>query len=129
MDLMPVMSLNREALMGLLDDPSPVVRRTLLNYFQNLGSAGESFLRELAEGPNRLAAVHARWYLSELKYSDPVSEFRAFIRSLNYELETGMLLICRTIYPNLEVSRFCQELDRIATRCRELMTAALPPRE
>jgi regulator of sirC expression with transglutaminase-like and TPR domain len=129
MNPMPVMSLNREALMGLLDDPSPTVRRSLLDYFHSLGAAGESFLRELADGPNRLAAGHARWYLSELKYSDPVSEFRAFIRSLNYELETGMLLLCRTIYPNLEVSRFCQELDRIATRCRELMTTALPARE
>ncbi len=126
---MPVMSLNREALMGLLDDSSPVVRRTLLNYFQNLGSAGESFLRELAEGPNRLVGGHARWYLAELKYADPISEFRSFIRSLNYELETGMLLMCRTIYPNLEVARFCQELDRIGTRCRELMTPTLAARE
>ncbi len=58
-----------------------------------------------------------------------MSEFRGFIRSLNYELETGMLLMCRAVYPNLEVSRFGQELDRIAARCRELMTATLPARD
>lgn len=126
---MTLTPLNKDALLGLLDDPSPMVRRTLLGYFQGLGSAGEYFLRELAEGPNRIAAGHARWYLSELKFSDPVSEFRGFIRSLNYELETGMLLMCRTVYPDLEISRFCQEIDRIAARSRELMTGTLPARE
>jgi regulator of sirC expression with transglutaminase-like and TPR domain len=122
-------SLDKDALVGLLDDPSPVVRRALLAYFQALGTTGEMFLRELADGPNRIAAGHARSYLAELKFSDPVSEFRGFIRSLNYELETGVLLMCRAAYPALEIARFGQELDRIAARCRELMTAALPPRE
>ena len=121
--------LNKEALLGLLDDPSPLVRRTLLGYFQSVGHAGERFLRELADGSNRIAAGHAQWYLSELKFADPASEFRGFIRSLNYELETGVLLLCRTVYPSLEISRFCQELDRIASRCRELMSATLPGRE
>lgn len=129
MDPTTHVTLDKEALVELLDDPSPVVRRTLLGYFQSLGRVGERFLRELADGPNRIAAGHARAYLAELKFADPVSEFRGFIRSLNYELETGVLLMCRAAYPTLEISRFCQELDRIAARCRELMTAVLPPRE
>lgn len=129
MNPMPVASLNREALLGLLDDPSPVVRRTLLNYFQNLGGTGERFLREVADGSNRVAAGHARWYLAELKLADPVSEFRNFIRSHHYDLETGMLLMCRTVYPTVEISRFGQELDRLAARCRALMTPTLPNRD
>jgi len=32
-----------------------------------------------------------------LKFADPVAEFRGFIRSLNYELETGALLLARTV--------------------------------
>ncbi len=34
MNPMPVATLKKDALVGLLDDPSPFVRRTLLGYFQ-----------------------------------------------------------------------------------------------
>jgi len=46
-----------------------------------------------------MLALHASWFLRELNFSDPVGEFRGFIRSLNYELETGALLLSRTVNP------------------------------
>ncbi|MGH8020879.1 MAG: transglutaminase-like domain-containing protein [Opitutaceae bacterium] len=119
----------REAIANLLDDPSPAVRRGLLNHFQELAEVGRDFLREIANGPNRIAALHARWYLMELKFADPVSEFRGFIRSLGYELETGAFLLSRTVYPELDISEFCGRLDQIAARCRELMAEPLLVRE
>lgn len=119
----------KAAIASLLDDPSPAVRKELLRHFQALGGDGRDFLRELAGGSNRLTALHARWFLMELKFADPVSEFRGFIRSLGYELETGVLLLSRTVYPELDISEFCHALDRIAGRCRELMAEPLTVRE
>lgn len=125
----PLTPARKEALAGLLDDPSPAVRQALLGFFQNLGDNGHAFLRELAEGPNRITGLHARWYLAELKFADPINEFRGFIRSLSYELETGVLLLSRTVYGELDVSQYCREIDRIAARCRELMVEPLSARE
>jgi len=86
----------REALLSLLDDPSPTVRRALLARFSAHGAAAASLLQEIAHSSNRVLARHAAWFIDELKLTDPVSEFRTFIRSLNYELETGTLLLART---------------------------------
>lgn len=110
----------REALLSLLDDPSPAVRRALLLHFTQFGPASAPFLQEVARGSNRVLARHATWFLDELKFSDPVAEFRGFIRSLNYELETGALLLARTVSPRLDVGECCTTLDAIAARCREL---------
>lgn len=121
--------LNREALLSLLDDPSPAVRRALLAHFATLGSAAEQFLRAVASGHHRPLAWHARWFLEELKFTDPVAEFRGFIRSLNYELETGALLLARTVRPDLDAGRCCDQLDAIAARCRELIVEPATARE
>ena len=111
----------REALLSLLDDKSPAVRRALLLHFNQVGAASAPFLQEVARGSNRILARHAAWFLEELKFSDPVAEFRGFIRSLNYELETGALLLARTVSPRLDVGECCAGLDAIAARCRELI--------
>lgn len=119
----------REALLSLLDDPSPLVRQALLAYFTALGAASASFLREIAHGRNRVLGQHAAWYLDELKFTDPVAEFRGFVRSLNYELETGALLLARTVSPQLDIVRCCSALDAMAARCRELLIEPASLRE
>ena len=119
----------REALLGLIDDPSPAVRRALLLRFTALGAAAASFLQSVARGPNRIAGRHATWFLDELKFTDPVAEFRGFIRSLNYELETGALLLARTVSPRLDAGECCTQLDAIAARCRELIVEPSSARE
>ena len=119
----------QEAFLSLLDDPSPAVRRALLVHFTQLGPAAAPFLQAVACGPNRLLARHAAWFLEELKLTDPVAEFRGFIRSLNYELESGALLLARTVRPRLDVGRCCTTLDAIAARCRELIAEPSSTRE
>jgi regulator of sirC expression with transglutaminase-like and TPR domain len=114
----------KEALLALLDDESAVVRQALVAQFLTLGDEGRRFLQEVARGPNRVAALAAGWYLRELKFSDPVAEFRGFIQSLNYELETGVLLLSRTVNPNLDVTAVCAQLDAFAARARKLMPRA-----
>jgi len=111
----------KDALIALLDDESPAVRQALLAQFTQLGDAGRTFLQDVARGPNRVAALSAGWFLRELKFSDPVAEFRGFIQSLNYELETGILLLSRTVNPSLDVAAVCAQLDAFAARARKLM--------
>jgi len=55
-------SSEKEALMGLLDDPSPVVRRALLARFSVHGAAGATLLQEIAHSSNRVLARHARLF-------------------------------------------------------------------
>ncbi|ACB73789.1 transglutaminase-like domain-containing protein [Opitutus terrae] len=119
----------REAFLGLLDDPTPQVRKALLAHFVTLGQPAVQFLQEVAHGSHRILARHALWYLDEIKFSDPVAEFLGFIRSLNYELETGALLLSRTVSPTLDVAACCMALDQIADRCRELITPPATVRE
>ena len=118
-----------EALLSLLDDPSAAVRRALLAHFIQVGPAAAPFLQAAARGSNRVLARHAAWFLDELKFIDPVAEFRGFIRSLNYELETGSLLLARTVEPHLDVGGCCGVLDTIAARCRELIAEPCSARE
>ncbi len=111
---------HKEALLALLDDPTPAVHAALLAHFQQLGPEGRDFLKSAVRGPNRLQARAAAAYLGELHFTDPVAEFRGFIRSMNYELETGVLLLSRTANPDLDCGACCTFLDRLAARCREL---------
>jgi regulator of sirC expression with transglutaminase-like and TPR domain len=119
----------REALLGLLDDPSPAVRRALLAHFAALGAPAAAFLQAVIRGPNRLLARHAAAFFDELKFADPIAEFRGFIRSLNYELESGSILLARTVAPRLDVGECCATLDAIAARCRELIAEPSSSRE
>ncbi len=122
-------AVEREALLALLDDDSPAVRRGLLARFLQLGPVVAPFLQAVAHGSNRVLARHAAWYLAELKFSDPIGDFRGFIRSLNYELESGAFLLARTVSPRLDVGACRLQLDAIAARCRELIVEPSTTRE
>lgn len=119
----------RKALEGLLDDPSAATHQALLTYFMQHGRESLEFLRHVSSQPNRSLALHANAYLRELNFSDPVSEFRGFIRSLNYELETGALLLSRTVNPDVDVGGICLQLDALAVRCRELIVEPASARD
>jgi regulator of sirC expression with transglutaminase-like and TPR domain len=117
------------AMRRLLDDASPGVRQPLLAYFQQLGPAAEPFLRALATAGDGPQADAAAWFLRELKLNDPVADFRGFIRSLNYELESGAMLLARTVSPDLDIGACCAACDEIAGRCRELLAEPCTLRE
>lgn len=129
MEIETLSATEQEALVSLLDDTSATVRRALLARFAQVGPSAAPFLQTIAQGSNRILARHAAWFLEELKFTDPVAEFRGFIRSQNYELETGVLLLARTIEPALDIGECCAELDAIADRCRELIVDPSSMRE
>jgi regulator of sirC expression with transglutaminase-like and TPR domain len=111
----------KEALLALLDDPSAAVRRGLKQRFTTLGPAARDLLTAAADGSNRALAWHARTFLTELHFTDPIGDFLTFIRSLNYELETGSMILARTVHPQLDAGVCCEALDAIAARCRQLI--------
>ena len=119
----------RQALTRLLDDPAPAVRQSLLAHFTRHGRESVDFLRQVASQPDRALAAQAAWFLRELNFSDPVNEFRGFIRSLNYELETGALLLSRTVNPDVDIAASCARLDQMAARCRELIAEPVSVRD
>lgn len=119
----------RESYLRLLDDPSPAVRQALLAHFSQLGAPAQEFLQSAQRQSHRNLAKHAAWFLSQLKFTDPAAEFRAFINSLNYELESGALLLARTVNAELDAGACHEMLDRIARRCRELIIEPSSPRE
>lgn len=119
----------RKALEVLLDDESPGVRQGLLAQFLRHGQESMIFLQGLARQNDPDLARHASWYLRELNFADPVSDFRGFIQSLNYELETGALLLSRTVNAEVDVGACCTQLDELAGRCRQLITEPTTTRE
>lgn len=129
MDRQKISPDRKDAFYQLLDDRSEAVRKALLSEFTRLGRAAADFLTEAMRSENRILSLHASWYLKQLKFTDPVEEFVKFIHSLNYELETGALLLNRTVMPDLDVGQCCQLLDEIAQRCVELMVPPMSLRE
>jgi regulator of sirC expression with transglutaminase-like and TPR domain len=117
------------ALSALLDDQSPRVRRSLLAHFEAHPAEARALLEALVAGHHRSLAWHARWFLEELRFSDPAAEFIGFIRSLAYELETGCLLMARTVWPATDFATCSERLDGLAARCRELLIEPATPRE
>lgn len=117
------------AFLALLDDPAPAIRAALLAEFTRRGAAVLPLLQATARGRDRALAWHAAWFLQELKFSDPVAEFKGFIRSLHYELETGWILLSRIASPRLDIAACCAALDGFAARCRELMVEPSTARE
>lgn len=122
-------SKRRDAFLDLLDDPSPVVQKALIDELSKLGSTACDFLEEIATGSNRMLALHAKRILREVENANPSEEFRKFIRSQNYELETGAIMLCRVAYPEATAADICTQIDSIADRCRELIANPISPRE
>jgi regulator of sirC expression with transglutaminase-like and TPR domain len=118
-----------EALRRLLDDPTPQVREALTEEFRRLGQPALAWLRQTADTGGRELSPHARRFLRDLGGEDTVAMFRELIRSFRYELETGLLLLERTIYPATGAADTHGFLDTAAARCRQLLLIPATPRE
>lgn len=119
----------RAALLSLLDDPSPAVRRALRARFAELGEAAAELLRAAAAGSDRNLARHALELIAELGLNDPAGEFRTYIRGGRYDLEEGSLLLARTANPRLDPAACRAQLDAMGARCRELIAEPSSSRE
>ena len=118
-----------KAIEELLDDPTPSVRRAILVELVNLGEEGRQFILECCKSGNLVVRLHAHEVLAVLDKDSPVKMFHRFIRSLNYELESGYILLSRIDNRQLEVSEYIQKLDEMAARCQSLIYSPMSPRE
>jgi len=119
----------KEALAGLLDDPAPIVQEALKSEFKRLGTAGRLLLQSIlmeAEGEQRRCAESL---LESIYGPDPSRMLMEFIQSLQYELESGLILINRVINPDLDVNALREQLDALAARCTQLLVHPLSPLE
>lgn len=112
---------NQSALERLLDDESPVVRRAVRGELQQSPEESVAWLRRTARSADRRLADNARRWLVELGADDPVQAFRDFINSFSYELETGCILLERTVHPQADAGSLCHFLDSLAARCQEFI--------
>lgn len=115
------------ALLRLLDDPSPVVRAALVGHFENLGDTGLLLLNEAAEEGNGPVSKAAIELLRAVGARHPIDDFLQFIRSFNYDLETGCGLMARVVDKASSVTQSYLELERLATRCRQLILSPSSP--
>ncbi len=111
---------NKNSLIKLLDDPSEVVQEQLFSHFNEHEDTAIEFLRELAENRRGAVAYHAKQFLDRLGIDNTIESFRNFIRSFNYELETGSWLLDRTVYPRLNVHNASEMLDEMGVRALDL---------
>jgi regulator of sirC expression with transglutaminase-like and TPR domain len=116
-----IISEEREtALIGLLDDPSPVVREALEAEFARMGTEGVSILKKALRNAPGEGKDYASQLLETLAPPDPTQLLLNFIKGLQYDLETGFFLINKVISPDLEIGELRNKLDGLADRCREI---------
>src|SRR5690606_37773323 len=118
-----------QALRLLLDDESAVVRERLVNWFHTHRERAIPYLQEWTCDLDRGVASEASRYLQGLVQEDPVADFSLFIESQRYELETGIVLLNRTVSPHVTVEFCAGELNQSAARSRDLLVSHHPPRE
>ena len=111
----------KQALITLLDDPSPVVVDAVAREFEEMGALAIEMLREAREHDDPVVAQAAKDWLLKLGGEDPADVFLEFINSFQYELETGCLLLDRTTFNDLDAAAYYNFMDKIAGRCRELL--------
>ena len=118
-----------KAIVGLLDDPSPPVRQAVVDEILSHGTTGRKFLTDICKGNEIELRRHALAILEILDKDSPIKMFSRFIKSQNYELESGYILLSRIDDPDLAVTDVMQKLDDIALRCQTLFTSPLSPRD
>jgi regulator of sirC expression with transglutaminase-like and TPR domain len=119
----------KKAYLHLLDDEDIIVRKGLADALRNHGEEGVAFLNGILDGSSEGLARHARYFLRELGEINTVSEFREFIGLMNYELETGSLLLERTVHVDRSVEDYQNLLNEMAGRVKELLVENASPRQ
>ena len=115
------------AYLTLLDDVSINVRLGLIDAFREHGEEAVNFLNNIVNSNTPGLVQHAKFYLRELGEINTVSEFREFIGSMNYELETGSLLLERTVHKDRTVEDYQNLLNEMADRVKELLVENATP--
>ena len=122
----PIVQLS--ALERLLDDPSPVVRKAVIEGVKSAGTDGVLWLEKLST--DKILGTYAQSLLGDLRTSESATHsFLNYIHAGKMDLEEACLLLERVIHPSLPVNAYADELDRLAARTRELIAEPLDTKE
>jgi len=113
----------------LLEDPSPVVQEALKEAFAAMGREGLEVLDNILRTATGKQREHGKEIRHGLSAPDPSEVFVDFIRSLNYDLESGLFLINRVIHPEVEIDGVRKGLEALASRFQELDVRTSHPRQ
>lgn len=112
------------ALKRLLDDPSPVVKKAVLEGVKSTGNEGILWLENLRN--HRKLGVQAKSLLTQLRTTESATRsFLQYLTSDKIEMEKACFLLEQTINPQLSIEDFREKLDRLAERTRELIAEPL----
>ena len=111
----------KQAILGLLDDPSPTVNAALLKEIRRYGAVGLELLHEAVDTGSPEQVKVAKKWLFELEGHSHTELFIDYINAYEYELETGCLLLERTIFPQTDASEYYRFMHEISGRCKELL--------
>ncbi len=119
----------KDAFSRLLDDPSETVQAELLAHFLKREEDAIAFLQEITGKAKHPQSKYAKAYLDRLGIDDTINTFHDFIRSFNYELETGSWLLDRTVNPKLDNTKYSEILDQMGIHTLDLLVEPCTDRE
>lgn len=117
----PLTAERKQAILTLLDDPSPAVRTAVLKEVRKYADAGVLMLREVVETGTPEQVEIAEQWLESLGGENHTEHFFDYIQAYEYELESGSLMLERTIFPRVDAREYFAFMHEVSGRCRELL--------
>jgi len=112
---------HRKALVSLLADEDPKVYRTVRQTILSYGPASSVWLREHALSSDPVLRRRASEIIDHFSRQDADTQFLAFClnQGEDFDLEQGVLLLCRTQYPRINLEAYSALLDNHAGELRQ----------
>ncbi|HTA30078.1 MAG TPA: transglutaminase-like domain-containing protein [Candidatus Cybelea sp.] len=112
---------HRKALVNLLADEDAKVYRTVRETILSYGPASSDWMREHTLSNDPILRRRAREIVDQFARQDSDTHFLAFClnQGEDFDLEQGVLLLCRTQYPDINLEAYSALLDSYAGDLRQ----------
>jgi regulator of sirC expression with transglutaminase-like and TPR domain len=112
---------HRKALINLLADEDAKVYRTVRETILSYGRSCSDWLREHTLSNDPILRRRAREIVDQFARQDADTQFLAFClnQGEDFDLEQGVLLLCRTQYPEINLDAYSALLDTYAGELRQ----------
>jgi len=112
---------HRKALISLLADDDPKVYRTVRETILSYGPASSVWMREHTLSSDPVLRRRASEIINHFARQDADTQFLAFClnQGEDFDLERGVLLLCRTQYPQINLEAYSALLDNHAGELRQ----------
>ena len=112
---------HRKALISLLADEDPKVYQTVRTTILSYGPSCSDWMREYSLSNDPVLRRRANEIIDHFARQEADIQFLAFClsRGEDFDLEQGVLLLCRTQYPQINTEAYSALLDDYAGELRE----------